>query len=236
MSLLDSESLFERDPDRRLRAKTDLMAQFKDGRISPGEKLPAERELSIKYAISRGTLRRVLEDLEGAGWIERRRGSGTFLKRMEAVPSVLDPINEDEKGLNPEEVMEARMLIEPLLARLIVSRATEHELDSLVRLVQASKEAATMAEFETLDNRLHRALAEVTKNRYLIRIVDGIHQARQGTAWSLLRRRGLDENRRRVYQADHERIVSALRERDPAAAEAAIVDHLSNVRRNLLLM
>ena len=184
----------------------------------------------------------LLEELEGAGWIERRPGSGTYLKRLEPAPGAADPTAtlpgpvRDAKSVNPEEVMEARLLIEPVLARLIVGRATEHELEALQTLVRAGAEAASMAEFELWDNRLHRALAEAAKNKYLIQIVDGIHQARQGPAWSALRRRGLDESRRRVYQSDHERIVAALSARDAEAAEAAILDHLHNVRRNLLLI
>jgi len=238
----------------RVAAKADLEARFRDGRIAPGAKLPTERALAERYRISRGTVRRVLEELDGAGWIERRPGSGTYLKRLEpaaqggaapadAPPPIaraqsIDPADpmRDAKSVNPEEVMEARLLIEPVLARLIVSRATEHELEGLQRLVQEGAAARTMAEFELWDNRLHRALAEASKNKYLIQIVDGIHQARQGPAWSALRRRGLDENRRRVYQGDHERIVAALSARDAGAAEAAILDHLHNVRRNLLLI
>lgn len=226
----------------RLQAKADLEARFRDGRIAPGAKLPTERALAETYRISRGTVRRVLEELEGAGWIERRPGSGTYLKRLEPAPGAADPAAtlpdpmRDAKSVNPEEVMEARLLIEPVLARLIVGRATEHELEELQTLVRAGAEAASMAEFELWDNRLHRALAEAAKNKYLIQIVDGIHQARQGPAWSALRRRGLDESRRRVYQSDHERIVAALSARDAEAAEAAILDHLHNVRRNLLLI
>ncbi|MEQ8602897.1 MAG: FCD domain-containing protein [Marivibrio sp.] len=241
----------------RTEAKQDLEAQFRDGRLPPGSKLPTERALAERYRISRGTVRRVLEELEGAGWIERRPGSGTYLKRLEPASGAAlidaavahaspghgpldrfgppDPVR-DAKSVNPEEVMEARLLIEPVLARLIVGRATEHELEGLQTLVRAGAEASSMAEFELWDNRLHRALAAASKNKYLIQIVDGIHQARQGPAWSALRRRGLDESRRRVYQDDHERIVAALSARDAEAAEAAIVEHLHNVRRNLLLI
>ena len=235
MALSHMRSSNDRESDRRSDARSDLLAKFQDGRIPAGSKLPAERALSLEYGISRGTVRRLLADLEGAGWIDRRRGSGTYLKRMETAPEREDLVR-DEKNLNPEEVMEARLLIEPLLARLIVSRATAHELEQLDFLVRAGARATSMAEFESFDNQLHRALADIAKNRYLSRIVDGIHTARQSSAWSALRRRGLDENRRRIYQTDHERIVAALCERDAESAEAAIVDHIQNVRRNLLLV
>jgi GntR family transcriptional regulator len=51
------------------------------GGLEPGTRLPAERELSARFEVSRDTLRRTLDDLEGDGYVARRRGAGTFVSR-----------------------------------------------------------------------------------------------------------------------------------------------------------
>lgn len=44
----------------------------------PGQKLPGERELAAQFGVSRPRLRRLLDEMEQGGWIERRQGSGTY--------------------------------------------------------------------------------------------------------------------------------------------------------------
>lgn len=230
--------------NRRARARSGAEALRQEltdgiaaGRVRPGEKVATERSLAERFGLSRNTVRRVLDGLESEGWIERHVGRGTFVR---AGPAANDagtgPGGEvDSRAVNPEEVMEARLLIEPMLARLVVSRASERELEAMRALVRAGGEAASMGEFEHWDNKLHRAIAEASKNSFLIQIVEGIHRTRRSAGWAGLRRRGLTDDRRRLYQADHERIVEALGARDGEEAERAILEHLRHVRRNLLL-
>lgn len=231
--------------NQRRRAQTnaqtlrdDLVERIRSGTMPPGSRLPTERDLSEQFRLSRNTVRRVLDSIADEGLIERHVGRGTFVCGIGETNTLADgkaPVF-DKRSVNPEEVMEARMLIEPMMARLIVSRATERELEGLEALVREGANATTMSEFEYWDNRLHRAIAAASKNMYLIQIVEGIHSARRSQAWSGLSRRGMTDDRRRLYQADHEKIVAALVMRDGLAAEEAILEHLQHVRRNLLLI
>lgn len=50
-----------------------------NGIYAPGDKIPTETELSTKYAVSRITVRRAIEDLSAAGFLVKRRGLGTFV-------------------------------------------------------------------------------------------------------------------------------------------------------------
>ncbi|MFV0406322.1 MAG: GntR family transcriptional regulator [Propioniciclava sp.] len=54
-----------------------LLAQISGDEYSVGDLLPSEAELESRYAVSRITVRRALEELERAGWVVRRRGRGT---------------------------------------------------------------------------------------------------------------------------------------------------------------
>jgi len=214
--------------------RQELTQLIADGHSRPGDKVPPERDLADRYGVSRNTVRRVLDTLQADGWIERHVGCGTFVRSVVEDNASAGPSGLDSRSVNPQELMEARILIEPMLARLVVSRASERELEELQALVRAGGKAGSMKEFEELDNKLHRAIALASKNKYLIQIVDGIHEIRQSATWSNLSRRGLNSERRKLYQINHEKIVEALSSRDGEKAEGEILSHLKNVRKNLL--
>ncbi len=52
------------------------------GRYAVNEALPGEDALARSFKVSRTTLRHALSDLEGAGYIERRHGLGTFVRHV----------------------------------------------------------------------------------------------------------------------------------------------------------
>ncbi len=55
----------------------DLEKQIKN--MKPNAKLPSERQLLVKYGVSRNTVRLALQDLEERGLIYRLHGKGTFV-------------------------------------------------------------------------------------------------------------------------------------------------------------
>ena len=58
----------------------EVLNKIKSGELKQGEKLPAERTLCDMYNISRTTVREALRNLEVEGYIERKQGSGNFVK------------------------------------------------------------------------------------------------------------------------------------------------------------
>jgi len=62
--------------------KQDLEEMIRKGDLLPGEKVPSESELIARYKVSNTTARRCLDELQAAGWLERKRGKGTFVSRM----------------------------------------------------------------------------------------------------------------------------------------------------------
>jgi GntR family transcriptional regulator of arabinose operon len=59
-----------------------LKNEIRQRRIPFGEKIPSENELSARFSISRFTVRHAIELLTNEGWLEKRRGSGTFVKAI----------------------------------------------------------------------------------------------------------------------------------------------------------
>jgi DNA-binding GntR family transcriptional regulator len=56
-----------------------LMTEISEGRYEVGGNLPTEQELCKRFGVSRSTIRQALSEIESAGLVERRQGSGTRL-------------------------------------------------------------------------------------------------------------------------------------------------------------
>jgi GntR family transcriptional regulator/MocR family aminotransferase len=59
-----------------------LRGEILNGRIPPGSRLPASRELARQYRLARGTILAALDELQAEGYLEGRRGSGTYVSRI----------------------------------------------------------------------------------------------------------------------------------------------------------
>ena len=57
----------------------DVLKEIEMGNYRLGEKIPAEPELQRLYDVSRITVRRAIQDLEIAGYLEKLRGIGTIV-------------------------------------------------------------------------------------------------------------------------------------------------------------
>ncbi|WP_224367991.1 MocR-like pyridoxine biosynthesis transcription factor PdxR [Hyalangium versicolor] len=59
-----------------------LRTEILEGRLAPGARLPATRDLSRQYGLSRGTIVGAFEQLKSEGYVEGSVGSGTYVSRV----------------------------------------------------------------------------------------------------------------------------------------------------------
>lgn len=195
--------------------------------------MPPERWLADELGISRGTLRKALADLEAEGLIWRHVGRGTFVGNR-PVETAQD-LGDVTRRTNPAGVMEARLALEPELARLAALHATPADLDELADCVRQSRVAADWRTYEYWGNRLHRAVAQATANIVLLALFDSLNTIRRTVTWGRLRRFEPRPDTSHHSFAEYDRIVGAIVGRDPGTAAAAMRDHLRSVRDHLLL-
>lgn len=69
--------------------KESLIAQIRINAFPMDEPILSEAELSIKYQVSRNTVRQALKELETEGYLYRKQGKGTFIRRISSVQSNL---------------------------------------------------------------------------------------------------------------------------------------------------
>ncbi len=203
-----------------------------NGTLTPGARLPTERELARRFAVPRNAVRKTLAQLEAEGSITRHVGRGTFLV-SDGGPGNGEFPFDSVSHTSPAELMEARLRIEPALAELVATNATPADFERMEMCLDKAERAATLDEFELWDAALHEALATATHNRFVTRVLDMVTAVRQQAEWGKLKDRIVTPERRLEYQREHRDIVRALRDRDAERARAAIIAHLQHARRNL---
>jgi DNA-binding FadR family transcriptional regulator len=210
-----------------------LLDQIKSGRIREGYKLPPERQLSELFTASRSSVRRVLAKLKEQGLIVQTMGSGTYVAdlAMKNLPAQIeDPGFADT--ISPADLIQARILIEPLMPILIVRNGTPADFQKMEDFLLRSEAATTLQEFDHWNNELHRAIAEATHNTFFLKILELTNKVRQKGDWGRLRRDSMTPEYRGVYEIQHRAIVQALRDRDAKTARDMIEEHLLEVQAN----
>jgi DNA-binding FadR family transcriptional regulator len=211
-----------------------LEEAIRSGHLGVGVKLPAERDLSEEFGASRGAVRRVLADLKGRGLITQSVGSGTFVLPGGAQLQPTEAVEKrDTVQTSPAELMEARLLIEPLMPGLIVRYATAADFAKMVECLERSEAAVSVEEFEHWDGELHKTFALATHNTFFLRVLELTNEVREQGEWGLLKRISLTPARRTEYEDQHRAIVGALRDRDAELACELLSGHLRQIRHNL---
>ena len=196
-------------------------------------RLPPERELSETLGVSRSELRKALAELEAEGQIWRHVGKGTFVGAR-PLDTVAD-IGAMAKRTSPAEAMQARLSLEPEIARIAALHARPENIASMRLCLDYQRSAKTWREYEGWDNRLHRAIAEATQNSLLLGLLDTLNAVRRAVTWGRLRPADRPRPSPDHHSfSEHERIVQAIEDRDMAAAATAMRQHLQMVQMKLL--
>lgn len=225
---------------RQNRIFQDVVSQVQsailDGRIQPGEKLPAERELCEMLGTSRGTLREALRVLEQKGLIEIRLGvgGGAVAKGPggDQMTESLDMLIRSQK-VSLRHLAEFREGVEGTVTGLAAHRARPADIQQLRQLLEAARRcweagAEKWSDFVRVDEQMHMTLARVARNPVYALILKTVHDNIHIYYDRFLpcRKQELDEN----YQ-DLKQIVEAVAAgRAEEAAELAR-DHVRRFNR-----
>lgn len=214
--------------------RTAFEEKLRTGCWRAGEKLPTERQFGEDFGVSRSTVRRVLGELKKRNLIRQLVGSGTYVSDDIARLLGGDVAREDAAATSPADLMEARLVLEPAIVELVVGKGTQADFARMLVCCEKAEAATSLEEFEHWDGMLHEVISEAAHNDFFLNVFRLMNQARAQGEWGLLKKRSVTPERRLAYQAEHRKIVEALRDRDASGAKQATLAHLVHVRRNLL--
>lgn len=232
MSELIDQSSARHDTAESQKAIEQLQNFIADGGYAAGDRLPSEREMISTLCIRRNTLRKALDVLEHRGVIWRHVGKGTFLANRDGGRD-LNLVETLSRNMTPVRVVQARLCIEPALAREAAIHASKEAILRINLARDAAQAASDWAEYETKDDEFHRAVARSSDNALLLLLFDQLNQVRRSVADTSVIRGTQCPPETHSSFAEHEAIAKAIAARDPEAAQTAMRSHIGSVADRL---
>jgi GntR family transcriptional repressor for pyruvate dehydrogenase complex len=201
-----------------------LLGLIIDEGLNPGHKLPSERELMARLAVGRSTLREAIKSLRAIGVLHVVIGEGTFVgtggTSIVTKPLAWGLLLTEDSAL---QVIEARRVIEVELAGLAATRATSDDLEAIgATLDWRTVQPATTSAYILRDLEFHLAIARAAHNDVLFHVIDILQHAVRSWMNQVY---GEDEHGPR-WLIPHQRVYTAISQRDPVAARREMVAHL----------
>ncbi len=212
-------------PDRVADGITRLIIE---GRLVPGDKLPAEADLAVRFGVSKPVVREALRLLAGIGVIESRKGRVATVNGLNTKP--LEHYFRLTVGLTHDGLREAfqlRRVLEEYVVGVAAEQIKPADVPALRRCIGQLYAVRDLdQEWAEADLAFHSRLFAIANNATMGRVIEALTGALSTTA------RGL----RAVYHpADtlasfrrHEAIFDAVVARDPVAARAAMGAHFDS--------
>jgi DNA-binding FadR family transcriptional regulator len=209
-----------------------IKKQISEGRLLAGHKLPAEREMARQFKTSRVSVREAYRSLEELGVLRIRRGAdgGAFVAKVDHEPVLRSFALLVGLGkTSHKELTEARMLIEPPIARLAALRARKEDIARLERLLHEEEAAAAgPGPFRPTGSAFHRAVAAGARNLPLIVLMNALADLTADAASAL------DVSARARHRLQncryHRMIFEAIRQRDGQAAYRIMAEHVGDIQ------
>ena len=202
---------------------------IKEGKLLPGERLPAERVLADLLGVGRSSLREAISILETLGFVETRKRTGIFVRPVSS-PIISDPLRqmleEDKGGLY--QLYEIRKDIELASAHVCATLRTKADLAAikkpLVRMQEDSKKHHLSLAH---DWDFHLAIAQATQNFLRVHILKNVFSLAEDFMAEVVRK--LEEEKRGILSVvdQHTRIFEAIKKKDQESARAIMAEHLT---------
>ncbi len=197
--------------------------------LKPGDLLPPELELAQTFGVSRSSVRDAVRGLELMGLVDRCQGRGTVVRKLEP-GSRLDPLGAAliQQRNRIHDLLDVRKIIEPALARRAAVHASPEELAELAQILRRQGERVRRRELAIEEDcDFHYTIALAADNAVILSIVDILMDLLRETRERSLQTLGRPEK----SYASHCRILAALKQRNPRAAEAAMRRHLQEIEK-----
>ena len=221
----------------RVRVFDEIIQYFKEamgsGTLKPGDRLLAERELSSRLGVSRGSLREALRTLEMFGLISSVPGQGSYIvpPSFRALASFFELMLSLRPSIS-ENILEVRMLLECEAVRLATVRATPDEMAHIKSILDRMPPSLEGPDFGAQsDFEFHTAVMMATHNDILIFVYETIegllkrsHYERRTSLFNIT---GIRDSLVKY----HLEVYEAMAESDPDAAAERMRAHFRFTNR-----
>lgn len=218
------------EPQRLYRRIAEQLVQLiRRGEYRPGERLPPERDLARQLEVSRPSVREALIALEVEGYVEVRVGSGVYVTQRRP-PSRRADVRSGDSG--PFELIAARRLLESECAALAARLATPGQIRRMhAALAAMDRDRRRSVMPIENDRRFHLEIADACGNSALALTVRTLWDQRAGPLFVTLEHHFDTPDLWDAAIAEHNAVMEAIEDHDPAAARAAMRRHMDHAAK-----
>lgn len=207
-----------------------LCAYISDNAMTPGDRLPAERDLAAKLNVSRASLSQALVALEVQGVLAVRHGDGAILVRQPTEERAIRALREHADRI--PDVIEAREALEVKLAGLAAARRSDAEMAAIDAAIATMEREVEAGERGVVgDEKFHEAITAAAHSSLLAKLMHEISGLVRETRIESLSQ----EDRPKASLEGHRKIADAVRRQDSREAAQAMADHIRMVSDVALL-
>jgi DNA-binding FadR family transcriptional regulator len=207
-----------------------LRAQIHSGQLSPGDRLPNERDLATLLGVGRITLREGIRVLVADGYLVSKRGNsgGTFVTDL-AQPhqAWLQRVEKDPRWI--VDLFEYRMAVEMRAAELAALRHSAGHVEEMRQAIEEGADPASRSAFRLADHHFHVAVAQASGSE---RLTAAITEAR-GELFVPTDQFVFPDHFAQTRD-EHTRILAAIEEHDSEGARQAAENHLNGSLKDFL--
>lgn len=204
-----------------------LSAAITAGDFAPGARLPTEKQLVERYAVSRAVVREAIARLKTDGFVETRQGSGAFVAARPGLanfrigtPGMLSPAD-------LTHIFELRAVIEAGMAELAAGRRSESDLAEIRAAYAAMEQALTQGkDGSSADDAFHAAIAVAAHNPHLAQFAAFLAQHFSATRAVTWMPDAVHAGAAAAAQAEHRRLLEAIAAGHEAEASQAARNHI----------
>ncbi len=201
---------------------------IKTGRFKLGDKLPSEAELGYEIGVGRSSLREGMTILRAFGLVDIRRGDGTYIDNKTEQNFI--EVMGLQVGSTTADLMVLRKVLESGTIGLACTRISDAEIDRLQELTDYYNKETDVGKCTEADQEFHLSIMRALGNPLIISLDSMILQSR----FEGIKKVILDKTAKLEAYQEHQRIVDALRARDPQACSEAIMVHINHTIGNMI--
>jgi GntR family transcriptional repressor for pyruvate dehydrogenase complex len=206
----------------------EIQGLIDSGEFPAGSRLPGERELAQRFGVSRVTIREAEIALETLGIVSIRTGSGVYVQKRPA------PASDALPDVSAFELTAARAVIEAEGAALAAARIDDAQVRQLEALVAAMSDGGNEEHAEEVDRQFHLTIAKISGNPVIEYFVQSLWRMRNELPRVQKVYKRVCTNDATARTDEHGAILDALRNREPAAARAAMREHFHRLFEAML--
>jgi DNA-binding FadR family transcriptional regulator len=211
-----------------------LVEEISMGRYAPGDMLPSEQALSLKFGVSRPVVREALTQLSAQGFVEVKNGLGAAVREVNGESLRIFfrrlLLAGDRKDIT--DIFEIRESLEHLSSIKAAENRTDEDIEQLREtLASMTEHIDTPLTYVQLDAQFHTQIAQFSRNTPLFHLIASIRQTMVSVNNSLRLELGKEEIQ--DIQENHKEIFQAIADRDREMAQRAMDAHFENLMGRL---